>query len=117
MGSKPRGCRSLFPSDTCRETVINDLRRHHAPIADRLGTLIGFDLQRTESEVLVAVMLTCLKSGIVVLPIHDAVLCAASQADKVEAVMLAAFKKLTGGASGSVSRHGPLAASRYSERS
>lgn len=106
----PRGCRSLFPSGTCRETVINDLRHYHAPVADRLGTLIGFELQRTESDILVAVLLTCFERGIIVLPIHDAVLCPTSRADEVEAVMLDAFKKVTGGAFGSVSRHGPAAA-------
>ena len=69
----PRGCRKLFPEGTSQETVINLLRRHHAPIADKFGTLVGFELQRTESDILVAVLLTCLERGIIVLPIHDAV--------------------------------------------
>ncbi|HJZ30374.1 MAG TPA: hypothetical protein VKF35_04680 [Hyphomicrobiaceae bacterium] len=89
----PRGCRKLFPRGTCRETVINLLRRHHAPVADRLGTLIGFELQRTEGDILVAVLLTCFERGVIVLPIHDAVLCPVSRVDEVEAVMLGAFKK------------------------
>jgi hypothetical protein len=48
-----------------------------------------------------------LEKGIVVLPIHDAVLCPASRADEVEGVMLACFNQVTGGASASVSRSAP----------
>jgi hypothetical protein len=44
-----------------------------------------------ESDILVAVLLTCFDRGIIVLPIHDAVLCPASRADDVEAIMLGAF--------------------------
>jgi hypothetical protein len=73
--------------------VINDPRHHHAPIADRLGTLIGFELQRTESDILVTVLLMCFERDIVVLPIHDAVLCPTSRADEVEAVMLDALQE------------------------
>ena len=67
--------------------------------------MIGFELQRTESDILVAVLLTCFERGIIVLPIHDAVLCPASQADEVEEVMLDAFKARTNGALAPVSRH------------
>ena len=99
----PRGCRQLFPARTRRETVIDLLRRHHAAVADHFGTLIGFQLQRVESDILVAVLLTCLERGIVVLPIHDAVLCRASRADEVEEAMLEAFRTITGGGMASVS--------------
>jgi hypothetical protein len=37
----PRGCAKLFPSGTEREAVISLLRRQHAPIAHKLGTLVG----------------------------------------------------------------------------
>jgi hypothetical protein len=72
--------------------------------------LIGFQLQRVESDILVAVLLTCLERGVVVLPIYDAVLCRASCADEVEQVMLEAFRAITGGGKASVrrSRHDPL---------
>jgi hypothetical protein len=103
----PRGCRDLFPAGTCRETVIRLLRHHHFPIADCFGSLIGFELQRKESDILVAVLLNCIDRGIIVLPVHDAVLCPASRADEVEAVMLDTFMAITGGASASVTSSGP----------
>jgi hypothetical protein len=103
----PRGCRQLFPARTRREAVIELLRHHHAPVAGHFGTLIGFQLQRVESDILVAVLLTCLERGTVVLPIHDAVLCGASRADEVEEVMLETFRAITGGGMASVSRTQP----------
>jgi hypothetical protein len=80
------------------KTVLTRLRCHHAPVAGHFGTMIGFELQRTESDIMVAVLLTCLGRGIIVLPIHDAVLCPASRAEEVETVMLGAFKTITRGA-------------------
>jgi hypothetical protein len=87
--------------------VIRLLRHHHSLIADCFGSLIGFELQRKESDILVAVLLTCIERGIIVLPVHDAVLCPAARADEVEAVMLDTFKGITGGASASVTSSGP----------
>ena len=92
----------MFTRGTCRETASTSYTTITLP--SPTASLIGFELQRAESDILVAVLLTCFKRGIIVLPIHDAVLCPASPADDVEAVMLDTFKKLTGGASGSVSR-------------
>ena len=92
LGRWPQGCAKLFPKGTSREAVIDLLRRHHAPVADHFGSLVGFELQRTESDILVAILLTCLDRGIIVLPIHDAVLAPASRADEVEQVMLNTFK-------------------------
>jgi hypothetical protein len=66
--------------------------------------LIGFELQRTESDIMLAVLLTCLGRGIIVLPIHDAVHCPASCAEEVETVILDAFRNVTAGALASVSR-------------
>jgi hypothetical protein len=100
----PRGCRDLFPARARHATVLALLRQRHAPVADHFGTLIGFKLQRAESDILVAVLLTCLERGVIALPIHDAVVCAASRADETEAVMLDAFRRITGGAIGAVSR-------------
>jgi hypothetical protein len=102
----PQGCAKLFPKGTLREAVIDLLRRHHAPVAKHFGTLVGFELQRAESDIMVAILLTCFDRGIVVLPIHDAVLCPASRVDEVEQVMRAAFKKKTG-AEAAVSRSVP----------
>lgn len=96
LGRWPRGCAKLFRKGTSREAVIDLLRRHHAPIADHFGSLVGFELQRMESDILVAILLTCLNRKIIVLPIHDAVLAPVSRAQEVEAIMIDTFRTMTG---------------------
>jgi hypothetical protein len=103
----PRGCSKLFPAGTRRETVVALLRRHHPRVARHFGSLIGFRLQRVESDILVAVLLRCLEQEITALPIHDAVLCRASRANEVEEAMLETFKDITGGFMAAVSRSNP----------
>ena len=102
----PRGCAQLFPKGTSREAVIDLLRRHHSPVADHFGSLVGFELQRMESDILVATLLTCLDRDIIVLPIHDAVLAPTSRAEEVEVIMLDTFRTMTG-AQAAVSRSTP----------
>lgn len=100
----PRGVRKLFPRNASRPDVIELLRRQHALVADAFGTMAGFDLLRIESDIIVEVLLQCLGRGIVVLPIHDAVLCPASKEAAVEDQMLLAFTRVTVGGVGAVSR-------------
>lgn len=99
----PQRCARLFPKGTSRDEVIDLLRRHHAPVADYFGSLVGFELQRTESDILVAILLACFDRSIIVLPIHDAVLAPASRVEEVEMIMLEVFSAMTG-ANASISR-------------
>ena len=61
------------------------------------GTLVGFELMRMESDIMVSVLLSCFSRGIIALPIHDAVLCPRSKAKEVEGIMKETFKEKTDG--------------------
>jgi hypothetical protein len=50
-------------------------------------TGIGGELVRTESDLLITILLRLLQEGIVALPLHDAVLCAASRVETVARAM------------------------------
>lgn len=102
----PEDCAEKFPENVAFGDVLAILKRHHAPVSSFFGKLVGFKLMRLESDILVKIMLTCVHRGITVLPIHDAVLCPASTAYEVEAIMLDVFKQMTG-MEGAVSRTAP----------
>lgn len=59
----------------------------HKPLRPILGTGIGHQLMRTESDILMRVLLRCAEAGVVVLPLHDAVICARSSSSFVSHVM------------------------------
>lgn len=92
----PKDCAKQFPKRIPYADVLAIVRHHHAPVASYFGTLVGFELMRMESDILVKIMLRCIDEGITVLPIHDAVLCPASAAHLVERIMLDAFSQTTG---------------------
>lgn len=100
----PRGCARKFGNCHRHEDILALLRRHHEAVASRFGTLVGFEMMRTESDIMVRILLTCLSRDIAVLPIHDAVLAPTSRADDVAAVMLDVFHAETG-AEAALSRH------------
>jgi hypothetical protein len=59
---------------TCRdmaEQVISELKLKHKMVCDYLHTGIGLKLQKTDSDIAEAVMLTLVRQGIHVLPVHD----------------------------------------------
>ncbi|MFM0347665.1 hypothetical protein [Paraburkholderia sp. RL17-347-BIC-D] len=87
---------SSLPAGVKLTEVCRDIERHHAPIADRFYCRSGMEAMRTESDIIVAVMLELRQRGIVGLPIHDAVLVSEDQADQAEEVMLAMFTQHTG---------------------
>lgn len=92
----PDDCAEKFPKNATFGDVLAILKRHHAPVSSFFGKLVGFKLMRLESDILVRIMLTCINEDITVLPIHDAVLCPGSTANRVEGIMLAVFKRMTG---------------------
>lgn len=96
---------SLLPAGAKLSKVCGDIERHHAPIVDRFYCRSGMGAMRTESDIMVGVMLELRELGIVGLPIHDAVLVREDQADQVEDVMKAVFTLHTGN-SVKVSREG-----------
>jgi hypothetical protein len=75
-----------------RETVS----AHLPALEPHLGKGIGLELMYTESQILMAVLEECMAAGITALPMHDGVMVADSQADKVAAMMEGHGKVLTG---------------------
>ncbi|WP_321343065.1 hypothetical protein [Breoghania sp.] len=63
------------------------LLHRHPALRPILETGVGHALMHTESQVLCSVLHECLSKGIVVLPIHDAVLCPVSTVPAVKVIM------------------------------
>ena len=91
----PRECSQHFPGMPLK-TALALLREKHEPIAHLFGTGVGFELMHIESEMLIAVVTHLFKNGIVALPLHDAVLVAASHACIAQAAMEDEFRARTG---------------------
>jgi hypothetical protein len=76
--------------------AVKLIRERHAAIADKFQTGIGLRLQRTESDIMVAVLLRLKEMGIVALPIHDALLVADGNEQTAKEMMLEVFRKQLG---------------------
>ncbi|WP_229447872.1 hypothetical protein [Nitratireductor sp. B36] len=59
----------------------------HPSLASLVGSGAGYRLFNRESTIMCAVLLRCMGAGIVVLPIHDAVICSASSVPTVSTIM------------------------------
>lgn len=60
------------------QRLVDGLIRLNEPIRRYLCTGVGIDLQAEDSSIMMAVCMKAAKSGVTVLPVHDAVLCAAN---------------------------------------
>lgn len=92
----PRGCKAKFPSGMPHHKALDLLSRRHRHVAHAFGSLIGYELFRKESDILLTLLKSCEEQGIVALPIHDAVLCPQERADEVGSLMKAVFEEKTG---------------------
>ena len=93
----PKTCRERgFPAAMTAAAATTAVRRHHAPIAGVFGSGIGFKLLRTESDIIVAVVLRLAGEGVTALPIHDAVVVRRSRAEQARRAMEDAFVNRTG---------------------
>ncbi|BDQ33594.1 hypothetical protein [Pseudodesulfovibrio portus] len=54
--------------------ALDDISRHHAPIAHHIASGVGKRLQRLDSEMMEMVMLDLMRKGILAIPIHDSLL-------------------------------------------
>jgi hypothetical protein len=88
--------RSCFPKDAKVKDEVAAIRSRHQAIAAWFECNRGMDLQRTESDILVAVLLKLNALGITALPIHDAVLVARSHGETAKRIMEAEARKVTG---------------------
>jgi hypothetical protein len=73
-------------------SVVDALKRAHAPIAELFDLDLGQAFAFTESEVLVDALLSLSADGVVALPVHDCIVVPESDAAAAEHAMLASFK-------------------------
>jgi hypothetical protein len=84
----PEGTSPLFPKGTKLADALALVRTVHAPIAHLFGTAIGFKLMFTESTILIEALGRLNILGVTaVLPLHDSVLVAVSDAAAAKRVM------------------------------
>jgi hypothetical protein len=98
-GATPRerqDIRSCFPRGAKVKDEVAAIRERHKAIADWFECGRGLSLQRTESDILVAVLLKLIARGITALPIHDAVLVARSHGETAQHIMEAEARRVTG---------------------
>jgi hypothetical protein len=87
--------RSLFGGTKVKDAVAA-IRERHKAIAEWFECGRGLRLQRTESDILVSVLLKLNARGVTALPIHDAVLVARSHGETAKRIMEAKSRKVTG---------------------
>lgn len=83
----PDGTRERFPAGMEFKEALEAMRRKHAAVAHHFGTGIGLKLMAMESAIMVEALRRLFASGIAALPVHDAVLVAASQAEAAGAIL------------------------------
>ncbi|KQP89369.1 hypothetical protein ASF60_19810 [Methylobacterium sp. Leaf113] len=86
----PEDAQRVFPAGTKAREVVAEVLHFHRPIADLFGTGLGFRMTAIESTILVEALAILFKQGITALPLHDAVLVAASEAGRAQDAMEAA---------------------------
>jgi hypothetical protein len=94
----PKEAREAAPDHYVASQVFDFIRRHNAPIAKRLGqsASCGAELMWHESEIIIEATLRCFEAGFSALPLHDALLVAASRAEEAAAVLKEVFKARLG---------------------
>ncbi|MBF9058422.1 hypothetical protein HKCCSP123_04430 [Rhodobacterales bacterium HKCCSP123] len=92
----PGGARKHFPKRYTVKKVIEAVRLKHDCVFDLMTSNAGLRLFRTESDILVEVLLTLRDQGVVALPIHDGVVVADKDREKTIQTMKSVFKKQTG---------------------
>lgn len=96
LGNWPKGAREHFPKGTKLRDAIEMLERKHGPIAHLFGKGLGYQLMKSESDMLIAVVSHLFAQGITALPLHDAVLVARSHAETARKAMQDEFTHRTG---------------------
>lgn len=91
---KPQETRGLLPHQHVSE-LVQAIRDFHRPVAHHFETGVGHHLQFLESELMTELLLRLKEKKIVALPIHDAVLVAASAEKTAHRLMNEVFKERT----------------------
>jgi hypothetical protein len=93
--SFPKGVNAFFPPKSKITDVIDGIHQRHPRLASVLSTGIGFHLMYLESEIMMTVLEKLRDQQIVGLPVFDAVIVRASEAEVATAVMKNQFRKAT----------------------
>lgn len=92
----PRGAAGRFRKGARIGDITEAIMRYHPAITDLFFTGAGHYVQFQESEIMVDILLSLKSHGIVALPVHDAILVAASNADAAGHVMVDIFARHVG---------------------
>lgn len=92
----PKGVRKEFEEQHRVEQVMQAIEAAHPAIKDSFFKGMGHEAQFIESQVMVEVLLSLRELGIHALPIHDSVLVAKSNKDKIKKIMLSCFFTVVG---------------------
>jgi hypothetical protein len=95
LSKKPEGTKEKLP-DLHISVITRLIKEAHSPIAHLFGRSIGHELQFTESQVMVEVLLKLRQDNITALPVHDAVVVPISALGKAESVMRSVFANNVG---------------------
>jgi hypothetical protein len=92
----PRDAKPHLPSGTTAATVRSAILSRHPALASTFEKGVGFSLMFTESQILVAVLLSLYRRGITALPMHDGIMVPRSKSAVAQRTMIAVAKKQTG---------------------
>lgn len=73
--------------------MVRDIKSTHKNIAEDFASDKGVRMMRTDSDILISVMLKLVEHNIPFLPVHDLIVCPKVQLDRVKDVMRESFKQ------------------------
>lgn len=92
----PKDTSCFFGESAKLRDVIADIESRHAPVAHLFGSRVGFELMWTESNMAVEMLPILARNKRPALPLHDAFITAASDAEFTKDLMASTFKLYTG---------------------
>lgn len=97
LSRMPKDAVDKFPPDTRFREVIEAVKDHHPAIAEHLFTGAIMRLMRTESDILIAVLIELMDQGVAAaLPIHDSLLVPTSATAAARDAMTEAYRQKVG---------------------
>ena len=77
--------------------LVKEIKNAHELIAEQLEEKdLGLKLQFTDSQIMSRILLKTVKENILVVPVHDSVICKKSDLKRVKEIMLEAYFEETG---------------------
>jgi hypothetical protein len=92
----PKGSKELLPKGCSAWSIREDILARHSAIREQFETGAALSLMRTESDILVAVLLRLIDREIIALPMHDGLMVRWDCAETAAATMREVSLELTG---------------------